>query len=138
VRTVRRQFKAQETPPTRRGVRNCVYEQGGPPFAWQNGATKKNYRPRCSAPWVAEPPLIVPGGPAARPWSAPVPPRVRATGQGISFNFGRIFAGVGGIAVGTLSPGGYARMGAIVSLIYVAGMLLIWFAPETKGKPLPE
>jgi MFS family permease len=66
------------------------------------------------------------------------PTRVRATAQGISFNFGRIFAGVGGIAVGSLSPGGYATMGAIVSLIYVAGMVFIWFAPETKGKPLPD
>jgi MFS transporter, SHS family, sialic acid transporter len=66
------------------------------------------------------------------------PTRVRATAQGISFNFGRIFAGVGGIAVGTLTPGGYAKMGAIVSLIYIAGMLTIWMAPETQGKPLPE
>jgi hypothetical protein len=29
-------------------------------------------------------------------------------------------------------------MGVIVSLIYVIGMVIIWFAPETKGKPLPE
>ena len=66
------------------------------------------------------------------------PTRVRATGQGISFNFGRIFAGVGGIALGTLTPGGYAKMGAVVSLIYVLGLVVIWLAPETKGKPLPE
>lgn len=66
------------------------------------------------------------------------PTRVRATGQGISFNFGRIFAGVGGIAIGTLTPGGYAKMGAVVSLIYVLGLGVIWLAPETKGKPLPE
>ena len=56
----------------------------------------------------------------------------------ISFNFGRIFAGISGIAVGTLTPGGYAKMGAIVSLIYIAGLALIWLAPETKGRPLPE
>src|SRR4029079_12557042 len=49
------------------------------------------------------------------------PTRVRATGQGISFNFGRIFAGVGGIAVGTISTEGYARMGIIVSMIYALG-----------------
>jgi MFS family permease len=66
------------------------------------------------------------------------PTRVRATAQGISINFGRIFAGVGGITVGTLSPGGYAKMGAIVSLVYVLGIAVIWLAPETKGKPLPE
>lgn len=66
------------------------------------------------------------------------PTRVRATAQGISFNFGRIFAGVGGIVLGGAVPGGYAKMGAVVSLIYVLGMLVIWLAPETKGKPLPE
>jgi SHS family sialic acid transporter-like MFS transporter len=66
------------------------------------------------------------------------PTRVRATAQGISFNFGRIFAGIGGIVLGGAVPGGYAKMGAVVSLIYVVGMLVIWLAPETKGKPLPE
>jgi MFS family permease len=66
------------------------------------------------------------------------PTRVRATAQGISFNFGRIFAGIGGIALGGSVPGGYAKMGAVVSLIYVLGLVLIWLAPETKGKPLPE
>ena len=66
------------------------------------------------------------------------PTRVRATAQGISFNFGRIFAGVGGIVLGGSVPGGYAKMGAVVSLIYVLGLVLIWLAPETKGKPLPD
>jgi MFS family permease len=66
------------------------------------------------------------------------PTRVRATAQGISFNFGRIFAGIGGIALGGSIPGGYAKMGAVVSLIYVLGLVLIWLAPETKGRPLPE
>ncbi len=32
----------------------------------------------------------------------------------------------------------YARMGGIMSLVYLAGMVLIWFCPETKGQPLPE
>jgi MFS family permease len=66
------------------------------------------------------------------------PTRVRATAQGISFNFGRIFAGIGGIALGGTIPGGYAKMGAAVSLIYILGLILIWLAPETKGRPLPE
>jgi MFS family permease len=65
------------------------------------------------------------------------PTRVRATAQGIAFNFGRIMAGFGAIWGGTIG-GSYARMGAIVSLVYVVGMVIIWFAPETKGKPLPE
>ena len=66
------------------------------------------------------------------------PTRVRATAQGISFNFGRIFAGAGGIVLGGSVPGGYAAMGAAVSLIYAVGLFVIWVAPETKGKPLPE
>jgi len=65
------------------------------------------------------------------------PTRVRATAQGIAFNFGRILAGVGAIWGGTIG-GSYARMGAIVSLVYIVGMLLIWVAPETKGRAMPE
>jgi MFS family permease len=65
------------------------------------------------------------------------PTRVRATAQGIAFNFGRILAGIGAIWGGTIG-GSYAKMGAIVSLVYLIGMALIWFAPETKGRPLPE
>ena len=66
------------------------------------------------------------------------PTRVRATAQGISYNFGRIFAGIGGIVLGGSVPGGYATMGAAVSFVYVIGLFVIWLAPETKGKPLPE
>jgi MFS family permease len=69
------------------------------------------------------------------------PTRVRATGQGLSYNFGRIFAAVGALTQGWLVAqfgGSYARAGAVVTLIYVVGMILIWAAPETKGKPLPE
>ena len=69
------------------------------------------------------------------------PTRVRATGQGLSYNFGRIFAAMGALMQGQLVAtfsGSYARAGAVVTLIYLVGMALIWFAPETKGKPLPE
>ena len=69
------------------------------------------------------------------------PTRVRATGQGVSYNFGRVLAAVGAITQGQLMQvfgGSYARAGAIVTLVYLLGMVLIWFAPETKGKPLPE
>jgi MFS family permease len=65
------------------------------------------------------------------------PTRVRATAQGIAFNFGRILAGVGAIWGGTIG-GNYAAMGQYVSLIYLVGIVVIWFSPETKGKPLPE
>jgi MFS family permease len=69
------------------------------------------------------------------------PTRVRATGQGLSYNFGRLFAAAGALTQGALVAnfgGSYAQAGAVVTLIYFVGMVLIWFAPETKGKPLPE
>lgn len=69
------------------------------------------------------------------------PTRARATGQGVCFNTGRIFAAFGAILGGQLVAyfgGDYARMGAVITLVYVLGLVLIWFVPETKGKPLPE
>jgi MFS family permease len=69
------------------------------------------------------------------------PTRVRATGQGLSYNFGRIFAAVGALTQGQLVAtfgGSYAKAGAVVTLIYLVGMAMIWLAPETKGRPLPE
>jgi SHS family sialic acid transporter-like MFS transporter len=37
-----------------------------------------------------------------------------------------------------LVEGGYPQACSIMSLIYLAGVVLIWFAPETRGNPLPE
>lgn len=68
------------------------------------------------------------------------PTRVRATGQGLSYNAGRILAAFGAIYGGQLVQafdGSYARAGAIITLVYLIGMAIIWMAPETKGKPLP-
>jgi MFS family permease len=69
------------------------------------------------------------------------PTRVRATGQGLCYNFGRLFAAVGAIQMGQLLKsydGSYAHAGAVITLVYAVGMGLIWLAPETKDKPLPE
>ncbi len=69
------------------------------------------------------------------------PTRVRATGQGLSFNFGRILAAVGTIQMGELVRalgGNYASAGATITLVYAAGLVLIWLGPETKGRPLPD
>ncbi len=69
------------------------------------------------------------------------PTRVRATGQGLSYNFGRVVAAGGALAQGRLVAafgGSYARAGAVITLVYLVGMVSIWFAPETKGQPLPE
>ena len=65
------------------------------------------------------------------------PTRVRATAQGVAFNFGRIAAGFGAIT-GAMGRHDFAEIGSFVSLIYVVGMVIIWFAPETKGRPLPD
>ena len=68
------------------------------------------------------------------------PTRVRATGQGLSFNAGRVLAAVGALYSGQLVQsfdGSYAKAGAIITLVYIVGMALVWVAPETKGKPLP-
>jgi len=69
------------------------------------------------------------------------PTRARATGQGLSFNAGRILAAVGAITQGYLVgyfAGSYARAGAVVTLVYLIGMALVWLGKETKGKPLPD
>ena len=69
------------------------------------------------------------------------PTRVRATGQGVCYNSGRILAAVGAMTQGQLVQafgGSYAQAGAIITLVYLLGMGLIWLAPETKGKPLPD
>jgi MFS transporter, SHS family, sialic acid transporter len=69
------------------------------------------------------------------------PTRVRATGQGLCYNAGRILAATGAVQMGRLLQqfeGSYARAGATITLIYALGLFLIWLAPETKGKPLPD
>lgn len=75
--------------------------------------------------------------------------KVRATGQGFSFNFGRILAAVGALQTGNLFAkeihlfgqtfqGGHAFACSVMSFVYVIGLGLIWLAPETKGQPLPD
>jgi MFS family permease len=72
------------------------------------------------------------------------PTRVRATGQGFGFNFGRIIAAAGALNTGILMGedglfhGRYDQAAATMSLIYVLGLVAIWLAPETRGQPLPE
>ncbi|MFQ3649039.1 MAG: MFS transporter [Gemmataceae bacterium] len=68
------------------------------------------------------------------------PTRVRATGQGFGFNFGRILAAVGVLQVPLLlgPEKEFARAGVLLALIYLLGLLVIWFGPETRGRPLPE
>jgi hypothetical protein len=66
---------------------------------------------------------------------------MRATGQGFSFNFGRILAAVGVLQTSNLMDlfdKSYPKACSTMSLIYLVGMAIIWLAPETRGKPLPE
>jgi MFS family permease len=69
------------------------------------------------------------------------PTRARATGQGFCYNIGRVLAALGAVQMGQLLSfyeGSYARAGATITLIYAVGMVVIWFGPETRGKPLPD
>ena len=69
------------------------------------------------------------------------PTRIRATGQGVSYNSGRVLAAFGALGQGQLVKhfgGSYANAGAVITLVYIVGMLLIWFAPETRDHPVPD
>lgn len=70
------------------------------------------------------------------------PTRIRATGEGITFNFGRIIAAAM-IVLGTgqlvgVFNGSIPAAATVMSLIYVIGLALIWFAPETRRSGLPD
>lgn len=66
------------------------------------------------------------------------PTRVRATGQGFCFNVGRIVAAVGGLQIANLVLlfGQSSHAYLALCMIYLAGIVLVRFAPETKGHQL--
>ena len=69
------------------------------------------------------------------------PTRVRSTGAGVSFNFGRILTALTIFATGaliTLFKGDYAQIGRVTSLIFGIGMILIWFAPHTSDRQIED
>ena len=68
------------------------------------------------------------------------PTRIRATGAGFCFNAGRVLASGGPFLTGYLvtSLGSFGRAASAIALIYLVGLLILPFAPETKGQPLPE
>jgi MFS family permease len=73
------------------------------------------------------------------------PTRIRATGAGLAYNVGRIFSIPVPIVTGALADrfggpmhGGVAMAVVLTGAIYVFGLLALPFAPETRGKPLPE
>lgn len=68
------------------------------------------------------------------------PTRLRSTGAGFCYNAGRIVASVSPFITGTLIAtfGSFGRAASAVAIIYLAGLLIIPMAPETKGRPLPD
>ena len=68
------------------------------------------------------------------------PTRLRATGAGFCFNAGRVLASASPFLTGWLVTelGTFGRAASTVALIYLVGLVVLIFAPETKGKPLPD
>jgi MFS family permease len=68
------------------------------------------------------------------------PTRVRGTAIAFCFNVPRLLAWSGPLVAGTLIArfGGYGHAAVTVGFIYVIGIVLTPFLPETNGKPLPE
>ncbi|MFP6674552.1 MAG: MFS transporter, partial [Pirellulaceae bacterium] len=70
------------------------------------------------------------------------PTRVRATGAGVSFNWGRILTGVGVLASAAALKqafeGRYSDVGLITGFIYAVGMIVILLAPDISNSDLAE
>ena len=73
------------------------------------------------------------------------PTHLRSTGTSFCYNVGRFVAASGPLALGALSKfvfSGYTEpmrpAGVTMSAIFLLGLFALPFAPETKGKPLPE
>lgn len=68
------------------------------------------------------------------------PTSVRAIGQGFGYNFGRILAAIAALQTGVITKlsGSLPMAASIMACIFIVGMIVIWFAPETHGKGLPE
>jgi SHS family sialic acid transporter-like MFS transporter len=67
------------------------------------------------------------------------PTRVRSTGAGVTFNFGRIGAACGvmlNMPLVALFSGDYGRVGAVTSLIYALGLVVAWLVPRPRADDL--
>lgn len=67
------------------------------------------------------------------------PTQVRATGSGLAYNSGR-FATAGGVLLAgflfSALGGDYSQVGALCALVYALGLIVIWFAPDTRSAEL--
>ncbi len=76
------------------------------------------------------------------------PTRLRSTGTSFCYNMGRFVAAVGPFALGFLTghvfagleneAARYRAAGALMCSVFLLGLLALPYAPETKGRPLPE
>ncbi|MDD4872672.1 MAG: MFS transporter [Kiritimatiellae bacterium] len=65
------------------------------------------------------------------------PTRIRSSGQGFCYNIGRVLTGFGVFAAGEfvrIYGGDYRRAAITIATVYLFGLILIWFAPDTGGK----
>jgi MFS family permease len=67
-------------------------------------------------------------------------PSVRATAAAFIFNAARLIAWLFPIIAGTLIQtfGSVSHAAMTLGSIYIIGLVVPWFMPETRGKPLPE
>jgi MFS family permease len=73
------------------------------------------------------------------------PTRLRSTGVSFCYNVGRLVAAAGPLSLGLLTSRVFAGhdepirlAGVAMCAVFLVGLLALPFAPETKGRPLPE
>lgn len=73
------------------------------------------------------------------------PTRLRSTGTSFCYNVGRFVAAIGPFTLGTLVrqvyadyPEPFRYAGVTMCGVFLIGLAVLPFAPETKGQPLPE
>ncbi|HVW00466.1 MAG TPA: MFS transporter, partial [Planctomycetaceae bacterium] len=73
------------------------------------------------------------------------PTRLRSTGTSFCYNVGRFVAAVGPAALGLLTSQVFKDSlqplrpaGLTMCSVFLIGLIVLPFAPETKGRPLPE
>jgi hypothetical protein len=73
------------------------------------------------------------------------PTRLRSTGTSLCYNVGRFVAALGPLMLGLLTSRVFAAQpepmryaGVTMCLVFLIGLATVPFAPETRGKPLPE
>ena len=70
------------------------------------------------------------------------PTRVRSTGAGVSFNWGRILTGIGVLVSAALLKdqfqGRYADVGKITGFVYAIGIVVILLAPVSAERDLGD